>query len=516
MANRLFIIEAPGKEAILGRILYQVFRQRCEIIATVGHICENPKSLDMPWINDDLTEHAYHIKPERHRLIDKLRLAARVADEIYIATDDDHEGDVIARDVFSNALDSSEHNKLYRVKLRAMTIEEVRRAVADREVYFPDANKGDARRILDRLIGRLSNPKGAVGRVQGSMLIELSSNNPVVGVAQLQIPAQDGGSPFCSNLPIFAGDEFDFEEINHLCKQHQIAPGRVIETTSSSTWNHSDILLNCSLSTGRPLTSIAEAMQRLYEKGQMTYPRSSQRTVSSHSICKTQIIAKMQGVNFRPELVSNTRAASSSGHEAPSIIESDLPLHRRVDESTDTETAVKILIARNQVESGMPCKITFGEPSSIAVLPEALKNLQWVRRDVPGLCLWLGDKEPSLKLWTKEQSLIHFMQQTQLGRPSTIIVHIDKFLSRELVNDDFSFTNKGNVWLNNHKEIFHNKNISNIIEQYLDANNDLPSEMVMALLDVCQLDVSNSVGINRPDRQEIQENCEHEFTTLFN
>jgi Topoisomerase IA len=395
MANRLFIIEAPGKEVILGRLLYHVFKQRCEIIATVGHICENPKSLDMPWINDDLSEHSYNVKPERQRLINKLRIAATIADEIYIATDDDHEGDVIGRDVVSMAFDSVEKDKLYRVKLRAMTIDEVRRAISERETYFPDANKGDARRILDRLIGRLSNKNGAVGRVQGSMLIELSSNNPVVGVAQLQIPSQDGGKPFCSSMPIFAGDDFDFDEINHLSKQLQIAPDRLFESTSSVTWNHSDILLNCSLSTGRPMASIAEAMQRLYEKGQMTYPRSSQRTVSSHSICKTQIIAKMQGVNFRPELVSNVRETTSHGHEAPSIIESDLPLNRRIDESTDVETAVKILIARNQVESGMPCRISLPEASSINALPDVLKNLQWYRRDVPGFCLWLEDKEPS-------------------------------------------------------------------------------------------------------------------------
>jgi|GEM_PF-4161408 hypothetical protein len=108
------------------------------------------------------------------------------------------------------------------------------------------------------------------------------------------------------------------------------------------------------------------------------------------------------------------------------------------------------------------------------------------------------------------------MQQTQLGRPSTVVAHIEKFLTRGLVNNDFSFTTKGIVWLNNHKEIFHNKNISNIIEQYLDANNDLPSVMVKDLLGMCQLDVSNSINLNRPEGQEIQENCEHEFTTIFN
>ncbi|MEA9392180.1 toprim domain-containing protein [Acerihabitans sp. TG2] len=516
MANRLFIIEAPGKESILNRILYQVYKQRCEVISTVGHICANPPNLGTEWITNSLTEHSYQVRPERRRIVENLAVAARIADEIYLATDDDHEGDVIARDVVKKALDGVDINKLFRVRLRAMTIDEVRRAISEREPFSPDANKGDARRVLDRLIGTLSNRQGAIGRVQGSILIELALQTPVTGLAVLKIPSSDGGSAFTGILPVFAGESFDFDEINELCNGLQLSPGASLDTSVSTTWNHTDILLNCSLRTGQSPVSLADAMQRLYERGQMTYPRSSQRTVSCNSVNRTQLIARMQGVNFRPELVRNVRRPDAVGHEAPTILESDVPINRQVNDLSDAETAVKLLVARNQVESGLPCKMTFANSESLSQLPEILKNIQWHRKDIQGLCLWNENNPPHFKQWTQQQSLLHFMQQTHLGRPSTVIVHIEKFLSRCLINTDFSLTDKGKIWLSNHKEIFHNKNISNIIEKYFEVNNQSPEVMVRALLEICQLDVSNSVDLTGPERHEIQEDTDDEYTTNLN
>lgn len=517
MPNRLFIIEAPGKEHILNRILFTIYKQRCEIIATRGHICGNPPTLSEGWINDELSETAYCVKKDKLNVLQKIRLAAGIADEIYLATDDDHEGDVIARDVVSNALNASEINKLFRVRLRAMTIDEVRRTLSEREPYYPDANKGDARRIVDRLIGSLSSREGAIGRVQGSLLIELDSRCPVVGMATLSIPSSDGKSLFTSALPVFAGEPIDFDELNDLCRASTLSPGQSFLQPLASTWNHSDILINCSLATDASPSSIAAIMQKLYEKGEMTYPRSSQRTLSPETLNRTQLIARMQGTTFKADIVRGIRKeVLSKGHEAPSIIQSDIPLNRKVDGLVDLETAVKILVARNQVECGIPCKFTIPNAVSLDNLPEKLKSLNWHSKSIQGICLWHQMDENKYQRWTMQQSILHFMQQTNLGRPSTVIQHIEKFIIRELINNDFTFTEKGSLWLINHKDIFHNKSISNIIEQYLEANNDSPDVMVRALIEICGLDVSNSISLTSPNGNESQEYTDNEFSNSFN
>jgi DNA topoisomerase-1 len=513
MANRLFIIEAPGKELILARILFQIFKQHSEIIATIGHICSNPVDLNSDWINSDLKENNYNVLASKTNIIQKIKLAASIADEIYLATDDDNEGDVIARDVVSHALEDVNSIKLFRVKLRAMTVEEVRRALTERQLFVADANKGDARRVLDRLIGSLSSEKGAVGRVQGSMLIELGSKSPVIGLMTLRIPSFDGESEFIGQLPVFPHEKPLFDELNDLCEKCVLMSGTTVKMPSSQTWNYSDIILNTSLQTGRTAKEIASAMQHLYENGALTYPRSSQRNISTNTLQRTQVIARMQGVTFKPEIVVNLRKNQGKGHEAPSILENDIPLNREVDNLTDTESALKILIARNQVETGLPCEISLPTTDSLERLPSLLQNINWMKKNIVGHCLWIKKSLPQCVAWTPQQSLLHFMQQTNLGRPSTLVGHIEKFISRDLADINFDLTTKGKIWFDNQKDIFHNKNISNIIEAYLDKNNDAPELMVKELIDICHLDTLKNIGVEVDKSLDSQDNINDEFTT---
>ncbi|TAM33302.1 MAG: type IA DNA topoisomerase, partial [Burkholderiaceae bacterium] len=100
--------------------------------------------------------------------------------------------------------------------------------------------------------------------------------------------------------------------------------------------------------------------------------------------------------------------------------------------------------------------------------------------------------EAGVERWTAEQSLLHFMSRNELGRPSTVVEHVDKFLSRGLVTEGFELTEKGQQWSHHVGELFGHRNISKMIEHYIDDNKKSPSLMVEDMIELCGLSAVGS------------------------
>ena len=209
MAETLVIIEAPGKRASLKDVLGRAGMRGFEVEATAGHIAGNPARLSPLGITSSFRETSYAIREDRIATCERIREAAQsTTGRIVIATDDDQEGDVIARDVWRLVIAPEDRSRVVRVRLRALSPSEVHAAFEDAAPFDPlSAAKGDARRVLDRLVGALSSAEGAVGRVQGSLLLALTQQKPVVGVATYTATAEDGCEPWIAQRPVFAGDD---------------------------------------------------------------------------------------------------------------------------------------------------------------------------------------------------------------------------------------------------------------------------------------------------------------------
>lgn len=126
MATNLVIIEAPGKTKSLGSLLWQAGIRDNEVLATVGHLGTNPDSFTPLAIDRSYRETAYRLKPEKEALAAKIARAANASVNIYLATDDDQEGDVIARDVLRFCIDEGDKGKVKRVRLKALAPSEIR------------------------------------------------------------------------------------------------------------------------------------------------------------------------------------------------------------------------------------------------------------------------------------------------------------------------------------------------------------------------------------------------------
>src|SRR5690606_22792679 len=92
MASRLLIVESPAK----ARTIQQYLGKDYEVLASVGHVRDLPKS------NKDAVDieggfvPRYVVSADKRDVIEKIQKAAKKADEIFLATDPDREGEAIA------------------------------------------------------------------------------------------------------------------------------------------------------------------------------------------------------------------------------------------------------------------------------------------------------------------------------------------------------------------------------------------------------------------------------------
>lgn len=168
----LFIIEAPNKEEAVSKYLGKDYK----VFATVGHIRDLPqKSLAVQITNN--FEPIYEIMPDKKRIVNELTNLAKKADNIFIATDPDREGEAIAFHI-AHIL-NIDPNKKVRVAFNSIDKDSVNKALTEPRIIDQNlVNAQQARRVLDRLVGykispiicKKIKPNLSAGRVQSAAL----------------------------------------------------------------------------------------------------------------------------------------------------------------------------------------------------------------------------------------------------------------------------------------------------------------------------------------------------------
>jgi 5S rRNA maturation endonuclease (ribonuclease M5) len=152
MAKALVVVESPAKAKTINKYLGRDFK----VIASMGHVRDLPKSklgVDV----DGGFEPEYVVLPDRAKVIKELKEAAKVADEIFVATDPDREGEAIGWHL-------AEELGGARKKVRRLMFNEItKKAILDAikhpgtiDMKMVDAQQ--ARRVLDRLVGYQISP----------------------------------------------------------------------------------------------------------------------------------------------------------------------------------------------------------------------------------------------------------------------------------------------------------------------------------------------------------------------
>jgi DNA topoisomerase-1 len=147
MASNLVIVESPAKSATIKKFLGEGF----EVKASFGHVVDLPqKEMGIDVAHN--FEPKYLVSPDKVRVVNELKALAKKADKVWIATDEDREGEAIGRHV-ANQL-GLDIKKTARIVFHEITKNAIDAAVKNpRTLDMNLVDAQQARRVLDRLVG---------------------------------------------------------------------------------------------------------------------------------------------------------------------------------------------------------------------------------------------------------------------------------------------------------------------------------------------------------------------------
>lgn len=170
--KNLVIVESPAKAKTIEKILGKDF----EVVASYGHVRDLPKSKLGVDVSNNF-EPSYGTIKGKGEVVKMLRVLAKKADKVYLASDPDREGEAIAWHI-ANTLKLNENDK-NRIEFNEITSNAIQNSIKNpRKIDMYKVNAQQARRILDRLVGYGISPflwksissKTSAGRVQSVAL----------------------------------------------------------------------------------------------------------------------------------------------------------------------------------------------------------------------------------------------------------------------------------------------------------------------------------------------------------
>ncbi len=170
--GKLVIVESPAKARTVGRFLGRGYTVK----ASIGHVRDLLKSQLSVDVDNDFAP-KYRIPLEKREIVNEIKSLAKTAEEVYLATDPDREGEAIAWHLMESAAIDPAVTK--RVVFHEITEPAIAEAFSHpRQIDTDLVNAQQARRVLDRLVGYSLSPllwrkvrgRLSAGRVQSVAL----------------------------------------------------------------------------------------------------------------------------------------------------------------------------------------------------------------------------------------------------------------------------------------------------------------------------------------------------------
>ena len=293
---KLLIVESPNKVASISKYLGDGWK----VIASVGHVRDLPqKELGVDLESFELD---YQPSDRGQQVLRKIKQAAADANEIYLATDPDREGEAIAWHVLDAA--GLPKGKTRRVTFNAIEKSAILAAVAKpRDVDMHLVHAQEARRALDRLVGYVVSPalceaaqqRLSAGRVQSpAVRLVVEREAQIRGFREVNhfgaILHVDGWTATWDTKPHLQGSDYILDE--SLAKQAAACRSlRVISSQKKRTkerppapFSTSTLLQAASVSLKLDPDATMKLAQSLFEQGLITYHRSDAQNLSEDSV----------------------------------------------------------------------------------------------------------------------------------------------------------------------------------------------------------------------------------------
>lgn len=331
MAKNLVIVESPAKAKTIEKFLGKEFK----VTSSFGHIADLPsKELGVD-VDGDFTP-KYIISSDKKSLVSDLKKQAKNAEMVWLASDEDREGEAIAWHL-AETLDLNENNTK-RIVFHEITKSAILKAIENpRKIDYNLVNAQQARRILDRLVGYELSPvlwrkvKGGLsaGRVQSvavRLIVEREREiEAFTPVASFRIDAEfvtAEGNKFKAKLP--KNFETEQEAMDFLQKSlqasYQVADlvKKPAKKSPAAPFITSTLQQEASrklyFSVGKTMT----IAQRLYEAGLITYMRTDSVNLSkdAKSAAQNEIESSFGSKYSQPRDYKGKSKGAQEAHEA--------------------------------------------------------------------------------------------------------------------------------------------------------------------------------------------------------
>ncbi len=347
MSTKLLIVESPAKAKTIEKYLGKDFKVK----SSYGHIRDLDKGSKGIEIENKFKPN-YIISPEKVKVVKELKDAVKKVDEVWLATDEDREGEAISWHLCEVLGLSPKSVK--RIVFREITKPAIQAAVkAPRNLDLDLVNAQQARRVLDRLVGfelseilwkKVKN-KLSAGRVQSVAVkivvdrereIQDFKSEAYYKVDAFFLKDKHTGSDIQASLNERFSTAREAEAFLNLCKKSKFKVGNVevkpVKRNPAPPFTTSTLQQEASRKLGFSVNRTMGTAQKLYESGFISYMRTDSTNLSPIAIsAMAQEIEKQFGAKY-----VHTRQFKTKNSNAQEAHEAIRPTYMDVKTAGDT------------------------------------------------------------------------------------------------------------------------------------------------------------------------------------
>ena len=331
MAKNLVIVESPAKAKTIEKFLGKDF----QVESSYGHISDLPsKELGIN-VEGDFSP-KYIVSEDKKPVVKKLKSLAKKAETVWLASDEDREGEAIAWHLKEQLGLKDENTK--RIVFHEITKNAILKAVENpRDIDYNMVNAQQARRVLDRLVGYELSPvlwrkvKGGLsaGRVQSvavRLIVEKErSIQEFTTQSHYKVAAEFSnieGKTFKATIPKNFDSKNEAEKFLKSCSNADFTitdlTKKPAKKSPAAPFTTSTLQQEASRKLGFPVAKTMQVAQRLYEAGLITYMRTDSVNLSADARdAAAAEITNYYGKEYSKQRVFKSKAkGAQEAHEA--------------------------------------------------------------------------------------------------------------------------------------------------------------------------------------------------------
>jgi DNA topoisomerase-1 len=368
MSKNLVIVESPAKAKTIEKFLGKEF----SVLSSFGHIRDlNEKGFGIDFEHDYMPQ--YEIPKDKLKLVGELKKAAKEAETVWLASDEDREGEAISWHLFEVL--NIEKEKAKRIVFHEITKTAILHAIENpREIDINLVDAQQARRVLDRIVGfelspvlwKKIKPSLSAGRVQSvavRLLVDrereiqkFNTEATFKVVAVFNVPDKNGKMiELKAELQNRFETKAQAQSFLEKCKSAQFQIENIItrpaKKSPAAPFTTSTLQQEAARKLGFSVSQTMMVAQRLYEAGKITYMRTDSVNLSDLAISTT----KAEITNIAGEKYVHVRKYQTKSKGAQEAHEAIRPsyINEHQIEGTNQEKRLYELIWKRTIASQM-------------------------------------------------------------------------------------------------------------------------------------------------------------------